>query len=297
MSVKSVTLALNGQTYNIPQTQGSTYSVQVSAPSKSSYNQSDHIYPMSIRIEDQAGNITEITQAHATYGDLCKLRVLEKVAPVITITSPSAGATLTQNTPTISFKVTDNDAGVDPSKVICKLDNSAITPTRTSITGGYQYTFTCSALSDGSHSLTVEAADYDGNVAAKKTVSFKVDTAPPNLNLTAPGDKLITNQTSCTVSGTTNDAVSSPCTVKITLNGTDQGAITVNAAGAFSKMLTLKEGGNTIVVTSTDAVGKSSSVTRTVTLDTHAPVVGSVEITPNPVDAGELITITLTVTD
>lgn len=81
MSVKSVTLTLNGQTYNIPQTQGSTYSVQVSAPSKSSYNQPDHIYPMSIRIEDQAGNITEITKSHATYGDLCKLRVLEKVAP------------------------------------------------------------------------------------------------------------------------------------------------------------------------------------------------------------------------
>lgn len=76
-----------------------------------------------------------------------------------------------------------------------------------------------------------------------------------------------------------------------------QGAITVNASGAFSESLTLKEGSNTIVVTSTDTVGKSSSVTRTVTLDTHAPAVSSVEITPNPVDAGELITITLTVTD
>ena len=297
MSVKSVTLTLNGQTYNIPQAQGSTYTVQVSAPSTSSYNQPDHIYPLSIRIEDLAGNVTEITKSHATFGDLCKLRVMEKVAPVITVTSPSSGATLTQNTPTISFKVTDNDAGVDPSKVVCKLDNSTISATRTAITGGYQYTYTCTALADGSHSLTVEAADYDGNVAAKKTISFKVDTAPPTLNLTAPADKLITNQTACIVSGTTNDAVSSPCTVKITLNGTDQGAITVNASGAFTKTLTLKEGGNTIVVTSTDAVGKSSSMTRTVTLDTHAPAVSSVEITPNPVDAGELITITLTVTD
>lgn len=97
------------------------------------------------------------------------------------------------------------------------------------------------------------------------------------------------------VRGTTNDASSSPVTVKITLRGTDQGAITVGSDGAFSKTLTLAEGSNSIVITATDSAGKSSSVTRTVTLDTTKPVIKSAVITPNPVDAGTSMVITVVV--
>ena len=54
-------------------------------------------------------------------------------------------------------------------------------------------------------------------------------------------------------------------------------------------------GSNTIVVTATDAAGKSSSVTRTVTLDTSVPVVQSASITPNPVDAGATMIISVVI--
>jgi ABC-type sugar transport system substrate-binding protein len=59
--------------------------------------------------------------------------------------------------------------------------------------------------------------------------------------------------------------------------------------------VTLVEGANTIVVTSTDALGKKTSVTRTVTLDTKIPVFTSVNVTPNPVDAGATYVISVKV--
>ena len=129
------------------------------------------------------------------------------------------------------------------------------------------------------------------------TSTIKVDTVPPSLTVTTPTDELITNTDTLTVSGTTNDATSSPVTVTITLNTVDQGAVTVDGGGAFSKSVTLSEGSNTIVVTATDSAGKASSVTRTVTLDTGAPIFQSVSIAPNPVDAGATYVITVEVTD
>ena len=46
-----------------------------------------------------------------------------------------------------------------------------------------------------------------------------------------------------------------------------------------------------------DEGGISSSITRIVTLDISAPVIENVSITPNPVSTGDLIDISVTVTD
>lgn len=107
----------------------------------------------------------------------------------------------------------------------------------------------------------------------------------------------MTNNSAVTVTGTTNDATSSPVKVTIKLNSGAAEAVTVGADGSFSKALTLVAGSNTIVVVATDSAGKSTTVTRTVTLDTTAPVIKSVTLTPNPVDAGKTFVISVEVTD
>ena len=168
--------------------------------------------------------------------------------------------------------------------------------TSTAITNGYTITYTpTTALSDGSHTITASISDNDGNTSTVASITIKVDTAPPTLTLTGPTDTSFTNNASCTVSGTTNDALSSPVTVKITVGDKDVGSVTVGSDGSFSKVVTLTEGANTIVVTSTDALGKSTSVTRTVTLDTSVPVFTSISVTPNPVDAGATYVISVKV--
>ena len=164
---------------------------------------------------------------------------------------------------------------------------------RTKTTSGYSCSYKPStALSDGSHTVVVKASDYDGNAATQKSVSFKIDTVPPELSVTSPVNKLVTNKTTVTVAGTTNDATSSPVT--LTINGS---AVTVYDDGTFSKDITLKDGSNTITVVAKDGAGRTTTVTRTVTLDTKAPVISDVSLAPNPADVGATYVISVSVTD
>lgn len=303
MAVNTVKATINGQqvtlTYNAT---SKKYEGTTTAPAKSSFNQANKYYPVTVVATDVAGNsVTVNDQTSGAIGTACRLTVKEKVAPVIAITSPGTGAILTDSKPTITWTVTDNDSGVNSGTIGITIDSgSKITSgiTKTAITGGYSCSYTpTTALSDGSHTIKVDASDNDGNAGTQKSATFKIDTVPPTLNVTAPANGLVTRAPACTVSGTTNDTTSSPCTVTVKLNSGAAQAVTVNSDGSFSKALALVEGSNTIVVVSTDAAGKSSTVTRTVTLDTVAPVITAVELIPNPADAGATYTIKVTVTD
>lgn len=143
----------------------------------------------------------------------------------------------------------------------------------------------------------MDASDYDGNAAAQKSVTFKIDTVPPTLSITSPANGLVTNQAACTVAGKTNDATSSPVTVTVKLNSGAAEAVTVGSDGSFSKAITLVAGSNTITIVATDYAGKTTTVTRTVKLDTTPPTIKSVTLTPNPVDAGKTFIISVDVTD
>jgi hypothetical protein len=196
-----------------------------------------------------------------------------------------------------------NGSGVKIDTLALKIDggsaigNAATGMTVNSVTNGYDCSYVAqSALSEGSHTYTIDIQDNDGNAANTLSVTISIDVTSPSLTVTNPTEGLITNNNSLTVSGTTNDATSTPVTIAITLNGTDQGAVTVSS-GSFSKSVTLASGSNTIVVTATDASGLTTTVTRHVTLDTGAPVITSVELIPNPVDAGQTFILKVTVTD
>lgn len=302
MSVKTVQAIINGVTTTLTYNSSTgKYEATITAPSLSSYNNDGHYYPVTIKATDDAGNVSTKDDTDASLGESLRLVVQEKVAPVITITAPTASALIANNKPTISFKITDDDSGVDPDTIGITIDGgSKITSgiNKTAVSGGYECTYTPStALSDGNHTIKVDASDNDGNAATQKSVTFKVDTVPPTLSVTAPTDGMVTNSSAVTVTGTTNDATSSPVSVTVKLNSGTAEAVTVNTDGSFSKALTLAAGVNTITVVATDSAGKSTTVTRTVTLDTGAPVIHSVTLTPNPVDAGKTYVISVEVTD
>lgn len=222
--------------------------------------------------------------------------MLEKVKPTIAVTYPTNSALVSNNKPTIQWTVEDLGSGIDPDTISIKIDNGAtittgITKTQTDRGYSCEYTPT-SVLDDGSHTITFGVSDHDGNAANAVSSSFTVDTVPPTLNVEAPVDGYITNNPKLTVSGTSNDTVSSP--VSVTVNGK---AVTVASNGSFSTIVQLEEGENTITVIATDAAGKSTTVTRKVILDTTAPVIQSVTLTPNPVDAGATYIITVAVSE
>lgn len=305
MAIEQVRAQLNG-TWHVLTYNSSTgkYEKTITAPNVTSWNvNAGHYYPVSVEAKNTAGTTTTANDLSPTVGPGLQLKVKEKVKPTIAITSPGAGAFVINNKQPIVFQLRDevNGSGIDISSLALKIDggsaigNGSSGMVCTPVTNGYDCTYTPpTALSDGSHTVTINVSDYDGNAATQVSRSYTVDTVPPILNVTNPSNGFITNNANMVVQGTTNDATSSPVTVTVKLNGVDQGAVTVTG-GNFSKAITLANGNNTIIVTSKDAAGRETTVTITGTLDTSAPVIGSVSIVPNPVDAGNTMIISVEV--
>lgn len=299
MAINTVKATVNGQVYALAYNASTgKWEATITAPGQTSYNLTGGYYNVLIEATNEAGTTGT---ADAAVLDALKLVVKETVAPVITILSPASGAYVSNNKQPVVFTVTDEagGSGVDLASLVIKLDGTAVaasTYASTVITNGYSVTYTpASALGDGAHTVTIDISDHDGNAATQKATTYTVDTVPPTLNVTSPTESLITAVASVTVAGTTNDTTSSPVTVTISLNGTDQGTVSVGNNGAFSKIITLAEGSNTIVVKATDTAGKTTSVTRNVTLDTSVPQITAAAITPNPVDAGATMVVSVTI--
>ena len=273
MAIASVQAYLNGTWYNLTYNSSTgKYEATLTAPGSTSYNQPGNVYAMQIKATNTAGTVTTVDTTDGTVGNALKLRVLETVKPTISITSPGAGSYVTNNKQPIVFQLRDESggSGVDLSTLALKIDsgttvgNGSAGMVCNAVTNGYDCTYTPqTALSDGSHTVTINVSDNDGNAATQASRAYTVDTVPPVLNVTSPTNNFLTNNAAMVVQGTTNDATSSSVTVTIKLNGTDQGAVSVTG-GAFTKSLTLANGSNTIVVRSTDAAGKYSEVTITV---------------------------------
>ncbi|MBU5439507.1 hypothetical protein KQI42_15940 [Tissierella sp. MSJ-40] len=304
MAIQQVRVQIDGTwhvlTYN---SSVKKYEKTITAPNITSYNLDGRYYPVTVEATNTAGTKTTVNDTTSGIGSSLKLVVKERIKPTINITSPGANAYIINSKQPIVFQLKDevNGSGVNISSLSLKIDggtaigNGSPGMVCTKVTNGYDCTYTPqSALSDGSHTVTINVSDFDGNVATQASRTYTVDTVPPVLNITNPSDNFITNKASLVVQGTTNDVTSSPVTVTIKLNGADQGPITVSN-GSFSKSITLKEGSNTIIVTSKDAAGRETISTINGTLDTSVPQVTNVSITPNPVDSGATMVISVTV--
>jgi len=304
MSVSTVKAIINGQVYNLSYNATSgKWEASITAPSVTSWNETDHKYGVTIEATDMAGNVTTKDRADPTLGSALQLRVLEKTKPNLILTSPSVSAVITNPKPPIVFQLRDIDSGVNVTSLQLKIDggvaigSGASGMTCTSVAGGYDCTYVPeNSLSDGSHTITISIADNDGNVSNLLSSTFSIDTVPPALNVISPIQGLITNNATIVVEGTTNDSISSPVAISIKANGVDQGSVSL-IGDTFNKTITITEGTNIVEINATDSVGLVSTITRNVTLDTVAPTITGVTISPNPIDGGQTVTITVTVID
>lgn len=296
MAINKVTVKVNGQSYDLTLNNATgKYEASITAPNASSFKLSGSYYPVEVTATDTAGNSTTKDATDATIGTSLRLKVRETVAPIITLTAPTTNAHIGTATPEITWTVTDADSGVKEDSISIKIDGGAVVTsgiTKTAIANGFRCTYTPPSLSDGEHTIYLNASDQDGNAAAQVTSTFTIDTIPPVLTVSTPLDNSFTNVALCTISGSTNDAMGTNVTV--TINGE---TVTVGANGQFTKNITLTEGTNTITVVSTDATGKKTTVTRTVTLDLTPPSITAVTLTPNPSTTGQTILISVTVSD
>ena len=303
MEISTVQATINGVTTNLElNLESGLYEANFTSPSETSYNHnSGHYFPVTIKAVDSAGNQTIVNDSDLMLGNKLKLRVLETTPPVIIITSPTEDEIMGNTMPVVNFTVTDSGSGANPDTIGVTIDEGnkiTLGIIKETITNGYACSYSVSeALSDGTHTIYVDADDFDGNSAVQRAVNFTVDITPPKLSVEAPVNNYTTNNPEITVSGSASDTTSGLSSVTVKINGNSPVAVDVNADGSFAYNLSLTEGENTIVVTATDAGGISSSVTRVAILDLDAPVISDVEIIPNPVNAGGILIIKAMVTD
>ena len=274
-----------------------TWSVESAAPAESSWSQPDHVYKITLHVEDNAGNIAEMTSDDPEYGEQLKIRVLEKTAPTATIVSPTEGSVLGENETDIILEIRDaGGSGLNMESVSFKLNGAPISSLEWSDSDGKKTAiYHATKLPDGANSIELSVSDNDGNTSAKATVSFIVSTAAPSLTVSTPADKLVTNQSRIIVTGHVAPGTGSVTIASLMVN--DAPVSIEPAGGEFSYDYDLVEGDNVITVKATDSVGNSTQVVRNVTLDTKSPLITDVLLESATVDAGGTIRITFKVTD
>lgn len=280
------------------------WTVEMTAPSVSSWNQPDHVYLVSLHAEDQAGNTVTMTASDETYGDQLKIRVLETTKPVATILYPTAMSILGTNTVEVKLKVSDDgESGINIGSVVFKVngvekqselsweaDQEESTDTKDVRTA----TYTVEGLNDGINSISLSVSDNDGNESDESTVTFVISTKAPTLEITSPMEGVITNNNTISIVGSTSADVPGVGISYVTVNDTP---ITVADDGTFTYDYVLSEGENTITIIAVDTAGNSSQVVRHITLDTDAPIITNVETESVVVDASGMIKITFKVVD
>lgn len=274
------------------------WTAEGNAGSSSSWSRPNHVFTAEIHAVDAAGNEAIMDSTDETYGAQLKFRVLEKTKPTATIVSPTQDSVLGSASQDIVMGLQDaGGSGLNMSSVVFKINGSTISEGVTwndGEDGKKTCTYHATGLSDGSNSISLQVTDNDGNVSDEATVTFIISTAAPTLNVSTPTENLITNSGTVTVSGTAAAGSDAVTLAEVTVNGE---AVEVEEDGSFSKEVSLTEGANTITVIAKDNLGKTTTVTRHVTLDTKAPVISEVVAEATTVDANGKIKITFKVTD
>ncbi|WP_291983732.1 Ig-like domain-containing protein [Luteitalea sp.] len=183
--------------------------------------------------------------------------VVDRTAPVLSVSSPVEGATVSTVPLVVTGLVTDQTATTvtvngQPATLVADAWSISLT-----------------SLADGPQTLTAVATDAAGNVVTV-TRDITLDASAPVVVITAPAAGALTRLGTITVTGT----VAERALTGVTVNGV---VASVTPAGGdvstFTAAVPLAEGDVTLVVTATDASGRTGTAQVTVTRDSSAPLV------------------------
>jgi hypothetical protein len=174
---------------------------------------------------------------------------LDKTPPSVIVGSPTEGATLFSSQTNVSGTITDSGSGVADSKC-----NGA--PAQ--VVGG---SFGCGVtLALGVNAFSTQATDFAGN--STTTTTHVTLLGKPVVSITSPTNLSFTSISPVTVRGTVDDT-----SATVTVNGLPAFV----SAGAFSVIVPLNEGSNTLTAVAQNAGGNQGTADVLVTLDTTPP--------------------------
>ena len=210
-------------------------------------------YYFAIVAEDLAGHVSSPAATSIYLPDL---------APVVSITQPANGATITRPI-TIQAAASDPD-GV--ARVEFFIDGSLVA---TDTTAPYTFAWNIFELTPRSYQIKVKATDTK-DYTSEQTITVNVEPGPPPAPvITSPANNSSVKNASMQVVGSSLPGAQAV----VLLNGqVAAGPLTVEASGYFRCDITLKEGQNWIEATAQDQGGTSAkSAAVLVTLDLTTP--------------------------
>ena len=318
-SALTITIDIIGETNDqTPQINGDTFNAQAGSQ-------------VEVQITDSAGAIITLTTVvdenglwsvtppadlaestisiSATVTDIGGGTANAELDAVIDITPPTIQVneleTSNDTTPVISGNTTGVVSGTVINLTVTDSQGVVRTfSTTTDVEGNWSVEFS-QELASGDYSVEAEVSDAAGN-SASDTATGNIDTSGPSLTVDLD---TITNDSTPTISGTSDADVGTSITVVITdENGVKQTLTTTvdtNGNWEVTPQTDLNEGDNTIEVSVSDEAGNTTTVTDTITLDTQAPTltiqnVGDVsDLTPELQGTSNEIggTVTLIITD
>ncbi|WP_333969586.1 beta strand repeat-containing protein [Alteromonas mediterranea] len=222
-------------------------------------------YTVTAVAQDPAGNQSTATETNGS---------VDTTAPTITLDAQGTG---NDTTPTITGST---DLSPGSSVTITVTDSAGAQQTFTAIVDsvGNFSADVPNAMADGNFDVTANATDAAGN-SASDTTSGTINTAVPNLTLDALGTG---NDTTPTISGTTDIAPGSTVSISVTDNAgnTQTFDATVQANGTFTVDVpaALSEGNYSVTATATDGAGNTATANENGgIIDTTAPTAPTVD--------------------
>lgn len=225
----------------------------------------DGSYELTFIATDKVGKTTSFTRNV----------MIDTHAPILDITSPSAGEGVSSNSYTIRGTV-DDGSGKGVTTLEYSVDNSNWLP----ITRAASWSVSGVNFSgvEGPRVLWVRASD-GLNTTTAKSVSFQYDTDNPVL--TETGINTIDTQyrkDNITLIGklTDTNALAAGNALTLSINNATATGITVDGSGNWSNLFDVSsraDGTYTLVFTGTDIASRTASLTRTIVVDKTIPTI------------------------
>ena len=215
----------------------------------------------------------------------------DSTPPTVSVTAPSSGATLS-GAVTISAAASD-DGGI--SRVEFLVDGALLASDTTS---PYSASWSTTATSNGTHSLSARAFDAAGNQATSAAVSVTVnngtaDTTPPTVSVTAPSAGA-TVSGNVTISAAASDNVG-VSRVEFFVDGALLASDTTSPYSASWSTTTASNGTHSLSTRAFDAAGnQATSAAISVTVNNGSPPVLDLTLggVPTTIRRGQFFTAT-----
>jgi hypothetical protein len=232
----------------------------------------DGPHAFSVQAVDAAGN-ADPTPATLAW-------TVDTSSPNVTLTTPAAGAYTNSSTPTLSG--TGETASGDSAVTVKVYSGTSTTGTplqtlSANVQPDGTWTANASALAEGTYTAQAQQTDAVNNTGYSEQHTFKIDTTPPTVTLSAPTSGTHTNDTTPGISGTAGTAEGDLPTVTVTITGGTtplQLNAPVSPTGSWEAVLpqALTDGNYTLQATQGDKAGNvGSSFSSALTIDTTPP--------------------------